>query len=126
MAQGERRAKAVLAAAIALAESVDAVPGSPIATLKEAVAKYKEVLAAKLPEDPMAWTCPHCDAVRPVYGWHYNLGDTGPFAIQWVTAFCNECKNAIGVSVVAFLPKPELAELIKSQLPATGNTGKPS
>jgi hypothetical protein len=125
MAQGERRAKAVLAAAVALSknENMKLVKFAEMATLLEAVEKYEAVMAAKLPEDPMAWTCPHCGAVRPVYGWHYNLGDTGPFAIQWVTAFCNECKNAIGVSVVAFLPKPELAELLKAGMQAAG---KPS
>lgn len=122
MAQGERRAKAVLAAAIEWLESAkgDANEASAANTkLAEAVEKYQVVMSAKLPPDPMAdpmaWHCPHCGAERPAFGWHYNLGDTGPFALQWVTCFCGECKTALSVTVVAFMPKAELAEQLKKQ-----------
>jgi hypothetical protein len=113
MAQGERRAKALLAAAMDLFENW----GSPTAgdAFQQAAEKYKEVRDAKLPEDPMVFTCPHCGAERPSYGWHFNMGDTGPFALQWLTCFCGECKNILSVAVPAFLPKTEMLEALKAQ-----------
>lgn len=120
MAQAERRAKAVLAAAIALVEKIgdSGTDTLEFHNLREAVAKHKEATKAleKLEgKDPSAWTCPHCDAERPAFGWHFNIGDTGPFALQWVTVFCAECKTALTVNIVAFVPKPELAEQLKRQ-----------
>jgi hypothetical protein len=115
MAQEERKAKAVLRAAV---EWTLAVPGEMILRaqeLRKAVEEYRETKSEEPPADPMAWRCPHCDAERPPFGWHYNLGDTGPFALQWVTCFCGECKKMLGVTVVAFMPKPELAEQLKAQ-----------
>src|ERR671937_194236 len=60
--------------------------------------------------DPNAFTCPVCSASRPSYGWHFNIGDTGPFALQWMTCFCGECKTILGVTVIQFMPKQELVE----------------
>src|SRR5258708_5790502 len=110
MAQGERRGKAVLAAALAWHGSSPDESLEKLDALNDAIAKYKEVMAVQLPVDPMAFTCPHCGADRPGYGWHLNAGDTGPFAVVYLTCFCGECKNILGVSVTTFRPGKEIAE----------------
>jgi hypothetical protein len=121
MRAGKKSEQAVLAAAVEWLEHGFA--GETNVKLAEAIKKYKETQqaianlhgGAESATDIGAWTCPHCGAERPAYGWHYNLGDAGPFALQWVTCFCGECKNVISTTVVAFMPKPELAEQLKKQ-----------
>lgn len=130
MRAGKKSEQAVLAAAVAWVEFLktvkikpDEMTDTPARELVHAVEKYEETQKAianlaggKEPgAAEMEWTCPHCEAVRPAFGWHYNLGDAGPFALQWVTCFCGECKNILTVNVVQFLPKPELAEQLKAQ-----------
>lgn len=120
MAQEERKAKAVLAAAIAWCKAVGNTSEGEAADnkLAEAVEAYEAVKAAKSaepPADPGGFHCPNCGADRPPYGWHFNIGDTGPFALQWITCFCGDCKEILGVSVVQFLPKQELVEMLKQQ-----------
>lgn len=87
--------------------------------LKKAVEDYNSLPAAPAPDAPPvdlnAFHCPHCEAERPPYGWHFNIGDTGPFALQWITCFCGECKTIIAVSVVQFMPKQELVDQLKRQ-----------
>lgn len=122
MAQGERRAKAVLAAAVAwfdagIQESLDRRI-IVAEELKTAVEKYKEVMAVQLPADPATagdFVCPHCGTVKPAYGWNYNAGDTGPFAVAYVTCFCGSCKGILSVSVTTFTPTKELAEALAAQ-----------
>lgn len=63
MAQGVRRAKAVLAAAVELFEEfkktqVAVIPGSIVDRFSTAVEKYKAVMAVQLPEDPTAFRLP--------------------------------------------------------------------
>lgn len=122
MRAGKKSEQAVLAAAVNWFNSGgNRENGDP--ELAAAVRKYEETQAAIANlaggKEPGAglneWTCPHCEAPRPSFGWHYNLGDAGPFALQWVTCFCGECKNILTVNVVQFLPKPELAEQLKAQ-----------
>ena len=123
MRAGKKSEQAVLAAAVKWFHSGgNRENGDP--ELAAAVRKYEETqkaianLAGKEPGGGaavMEWTCPHCEAPRPAFGWHYNLGDAGPFALQWVTCFCGECKNILTVNVVQFLPKAELAEQLKAQ-----------
>jgi len=128
MAQEERKAKAVLAAAIAWRTafaSEERKPGVLAAgihaadkKLAEAIEEYEAVKAAKSaepPADPGGFHCPNCGTDRPPYGWHFNIGDTGPFALQWITCFCGDCKEILGVSVVQFMPKQELVEMLKQQ-----------
>src|SRR6266436_4210522 len=81
--------------------------------LKAFVANQPAALNPDQPADLNAFRCPHCDAERPPYGWHFNIGDTGPFALQWITCFCGECKGVLGVSVVQFMPKQELVDQLK-------------
>jgi len=85
--------------------------------LRNALAKYEEVtLSPDAPADSIGkFHCPYCDAEQPPYGWHFNIGDTGPFALQWITCFCGECKSALTVSVVQFMPKQELLDQLKKQ-----------
>lgn len=116
MSQGERKAKAVLTAALEWREK-NSLEGYDEFTLKleDAVDKYKEVMAVELPPDPTAFFCPHCDAAKPPYGWHYNAGDTGPFAVAYLTCYCGECKKIISVVVTTFMPSEQLAaELMRS------------
>jgi len=129
MRAGKKSEQAVLAAAVewhrmmVKDDATDQEVDSSCDALKVAVDKYEETQAAianlhggaEPTGEIGAWTCPHCGAERPAYGWHYNLGDAGPFALQWVTCFCGECKNVISTTVVAFMPKPELAEQLKRQ-----------
>ena len=126
MAQGGRRAKAVLAAAVAWREKwrevISTLPSintaGVVADLVEAVDRYKEVMAVQLPADPSTagdFVCPHCGTVKPAYGWNYNAGDTGPFALAYVTCFCGSCKGILSVSVTTFTPTKELAEALAAQ-----------
>ena len=116
MAQSERKAKALIAAAIEWHDT-EAMDDSleKLSLLREAVLKYKAVQAVQLPEDPMAFHCPHCDADRPAYGWHLNAGDTGPFSVVYLTSFCGECKGILSVCVVTFTPAKELADQLMQQ-----------
>ena len=61
------------------------------------------------------FTCPHCDAEDPSYGWHLNAGDTGPFALTYVTCFCGECRAILSVSITSFMPSKEIAEALMKQ-----------
>jgi len=112
-----KRAKAVLAAAVAWVDRlrVDALLSADEENLRTAVAKYKAVMAVKLPEDATAFFCPHCDAEKPAYGWHYNAGDTGPFFVAYLTCYCGQCKNVLSVAVTQFVPSKELAESLMQQ-----------
>jgi hypothetical protein len=121
MAQEERKAKAVLTAAVALKKfwsdqkiTFGGMTDSEARQLFLAVDEYETVKSAEPPADPLAFHCPHCDAEKPAYGWHYNFGDTGPFAVAYVTCFCGECKKIINVAVTTFVPAKQLAdELMK-------------
>jgi len=122
MAQGERRAKAVLAAAVAwrdlLAEKnikPEIISASGLDELIGTIDKYKEVMAVQLPADPTAFFCPHCGAEKPAYGWNYNAGDTGPFAVAYLTCFCGACKEILSVAVTSFIPGEKLAQTLMQQ-----------
>jgi hypothetical protein len=117
MGQGERRAKAVLAAAVAYIDFLSEKDKSlaEIEPLVQAVTKYKEVMAVQLPADPTAFFCPHCGAEKPAYGWNYNAGDTGPFAVAYLTCFCGACKEILSVAVTSFIPGEKLAQTLMQQ-----------
>lgn len=121
-----KKIQAVLDAAVAWADSTLNTYDAASDALQAAIEEYKSYTPPALdpnapPVDLNAFRCPHCDAERPPYGWHFNIGDTGPFALQWITAFCGECKGVLGVSVIAFLPKQELADQLKKQFAARVN-----
>lgn len=122
MAQSERRAKAVLAAAVEYIKNRSEKEKSyaTIQDLVTAVEKYEEATEAlaNLPEDPNAFFCPHCGAEKPPFGWNWNGGDTGPFAVAYLTCFCGKCKNIISVAVTQFIPQKQLAEQMMKQFQA--------
>lgn len=124
MAQAERRAKAVLAAAVAWTEflrtvkiKTEEMTDGPARDLVNAVEKYQEAAKAlaNLPEDPGAFVCSHCGEVKPGYGWNYNAGDTGPFAVAYLTVFCGACKNILSVCVTTFMPSEQMAKALMDQ-----------
>lgn len=125
MTQAERRGKAVLAAAVEFARLVKEsnarqnmeLIGGPALDLIHAVEKYEEATKAlaNIPEDPTAFVCPHCGEVRPGYGWNYNAGDTGPFAVCYLTAFCGACKGILSICVTTFQPSEEMAKALMDQ-----------
>lgn len=119
MAQAERKARQLIAAAIRWVEcnAFERTNPNVIKPLEDAAAEYKAVKHTEelVTQDPGVFLCPHCGAPRPAYGWHFNLGDTGPFALQWITCFCGECRKMISVSVVQFMPKAEMLEQLKAQ-----------
>ena len=123
MAQAERRGKAVLAAAVAWSESLKSVKiktaemMGPALDLVQAVEKYQEATKAlaNIPEDPTAFVCPHCGEVKPGYGWNYNAGDTGPFAVAYLTVFCGVCKVILSVCVTTFMPSEQMAKALMDQ-----------
>lgn len=89
--------------------------GDPAPALAE---KPSLVLGSGAPatEGPsFKFTCPHCDAEDPSYGWHLNAGDTGPFALTYVTCFCGECRAILSVSITSFMPSKEIAEALMKQ-----------
>lgn len=131
MAQAERRAKAVLAAATAWVEFLEAqkikpeeMTDGPARELALAVRKYGEAAKAlaALSEDPTTFVCPHCGEVKPNYGWNYNAGDTGPFAVAYLTVFCGTCKAILSVCVTTFMPSDEIAKALMDQF--KGRLGK--
>jgi hypothetical protein len=134
MAQEERKAKAVLAAAQVWAHADDVhardretMGAQPLEekALRFAIAEYEAVKSAEPPKDPLSFRCPHCDAERPSYGWDVNAGQTPKFSIAWLTCFCGECKAILGTAVTTFAPTKEFAQEMLDMFQGRA-TGKPS